>query len=119
VVALMATLERELRAAHSPVRTSVLCPGAVNTQISRNSMENRRARRGRTTERTPQGEKLGGKMTEALAGGMDPDEVGHLVLDAVLRDQFWIFTEPRLLKHLQHQVEVMVDEHALSRLRLF
>ena len=27
VVALMATLERELRGAHSPVRTSVLCPG--------------------------------------------------------------------------------------------
>ncbi len=37
VVALMATLERELRAAHSPVRTSVLCPGAVNTGILANS----------------------------------------------------------------------------------
>ena len=57
-------------------------------------------------------------MAEALAGGMDPDEVGHLVLDAILRDQFWIFTEPRLLRHLQQQVDVMVDEQALSRLRL-
>jgi NAD(P)-dependent dehydrogenase (short-subunit alcohol dehydrogenase family) len=119
VVALMATLERELRAARSPVRTSVLCPGAVNTEIGRNSMENRRARRGQTSARTPQGEKLGGKMSEALAGGMDPDEVGHLVLDAIVRDQFWIFTEPRLLKHLQQQVDVMVDDHSLSRLRLF
>ena len=42
VVALMATLERELRAAHSPVRTSVLCPGAVNTGIIANSAQNRR-----------------------------------------------------------------------------
>ena len=57
-------------------------------------------------------------MAEALAGGMEPDEVGHLVLDAILHDQFWIFTEPRLLRHLQQQVDVMVDEHALSRLRL-
>src|SRR5262245_45978073 len=33
VVALMTTLERELRAARSPVRTSVLCPEFVNTEI--------------------------------------------------------------------------------------
>ena len=118
VVALMATLERELRAAKSSVRTSVLCPGAVNTEIGRNSMENRRTRKGQTTSRTREGEKLGDKMSEALAGGMHPDEVGHLVLDAILRDQFWIFTEPRLLRHLQQQVDVMVDQHALSRLRL-
>jgi len=118
VVALMATLERELRAAKSPVRTSVLCPGAVNTEISRNSMENRRARRGPTSARSTEGEKLGDKMAQALAGGMEPDDVGHLVLDAVLNDQFWIFTEPRLLRHLQQQVDVMVNEHALSRLRL-
>jgi NAD(P)-dependent dehydrogenase (short-subunit alcohol dehydrogenase family) len=118
VVALMATLERELRAAKSVVRTSVLCPGAVNTDIGRNSMENRRARRGRTTARTAEGEKLGDKMAQALSGGMEPDEVGQLVLDAIVDDRFWIFTEPRLLKHLQQQIDVMVDEGALSRLRL-
>ena len=119
VVALMATLERELRSAKSPVHTSVLCPGAVNTDIGRNSMENRRARHGRTSARTAEGDKLGDKMSEALAGGMQPDEVGHLVLDAILSDQFWIFTEPRLLKHLQQQVEVMVADQSLTRLRLF
>ena len=42
VVALMATLERELRGEHSPVRTSVLCPGVVNTGFVANSAENRR-----------------------------------------------------------------------------
>lgn len=118
VVALMATLERELRAAKSPVRTSVLCPGAVKTDIGRNSMENRRARRGMTSARSAEGEKLGDKMAQALADGMDPDEVGHLVLDAILHDHFWIFTEPRLLRHLQEQVDVMMNERALSRLRL-
>jgi NAD(P)-dependent dehydrogenase (short-subunit alcohol dehydrogenase family) len=76
VIALMATLERELRAAKSPVRASVLCPGAVNTGIGANSIESRRARRGQATERTREGDKLGSRMSAALAEGMDPDEVG-------------------------------------------
>jgi len=121
VVALMATLERELRAAKSTVRASVLCPGAVNTDIGRNSVELRRARRGRpdaTPARSSAGEKLGSKMAEALAGGMAPRAVGQLVLDAMLRDQFWIFTEPRLLRLLQDQVEAMVDDASLTPLRL-
>ncbi|MEO5898630.1 MAG: SDR family NAD(P)-dependent oxidoreductase [Ilumatobacteraceae bacterium] len=118
VVALMATLERELRSAKSNVRTSVLCPGAVNTDIGSNSMENRRARSGRASVRSTEGDKLGDKMSQALAGGMAPDEVGHLVLDAILRDQFWIFTAPKLLRHLQQQVDAMVDDQSLSRLRL-
>jgi NAD(P)-dependent dehydrogenase (short-subunit alcohol dehydrogenase family) len=119
VVALMATLERELRAAKSPVRTSVLCPGAVNTDISRNSIASRRARRGQATGRTAEGDKLADKLTGALAGGMDPDEVGHLVLEGILNDTFWIFTDPRLLRHVQQQVETMVNERSLTRLRLF
>ena len=96
----------------------MLCPGAVKTDISRNSMDIRRARRGRTSARSAEGEKLGDKMAQALAGGMEPDEVGHLVLDAIVHDHFWIFTDPRLLRHLQEQVDVMVNERALSRLRL-
>ncbi|MGH1506462.1 MAG: SDR family NAD(P)-dependent oxidoreductase, partial [Acidimicrobiales bacterium] len=41
VVALMATLERDLRGRKSPVRASVLCPGPINTNISFNSVEYR------------------------------------------------------------------------------
>jgi NAD(P)-dependent dehydrogenase (short-subunit alcohol dehydrogenase family) len=118
VVALMATLERELRAAKSSVRTSVLCPGLVKTDIGRNSAESR-ARRGSTSRRTAEGDKLGERMATALANGMEPDEVGHLVLDAILHDRFWIFTDPTLLRHVQEQVDVMVTDGSLTRLRLF
>lgn len=118
VVALMATLERELRSAKSPVHTSVLCPGAVNTPIGRHSVESRRARRGEPAHRTVEADKLGDKMSEALAKGMDPDEVGRLVLDAVQREMFWVFTDARLLKLVQQQVEVMMGEGSLTRLRL-
>ena len=115
----MATLERELRAAKSTVRASVLCPGAVNTNISRNSIESRRARRGEATGRTTEGAKLGDKLKDALAAGMDPDAVGHLVAQGILDDAFWIFTDPRLLRHVQQQVDAMVNDRTLTRLRLF
>jgi NAD(P)-dependent dehydrogenase (short-subunit alcohol dehydrogenase family) len=119
VVALMATLERELRSAKSNVRASVLCPGAVNTEIGRNSVESRRARRGNPQVRTTEGDKLGAATTTALANGMDPDEVGRLVLDAIREDRFWIFTEPRLNKLVQQQVDTMIADGSLTRLRMF
>jgi NAD(P)-dependent dehydrogenase (short-subunit alcohol dehydrogenase family) len=120
IVALMTTLERELRAAKSSVRTSVLCPGAVNTGIGRNSVDSRRAHQGKEpAQSSVEGDKLSEKVTAALAGGMHPDDVGRLVLDAILTDTFWVFTDPRLLRHVQQQVATMVDDRALSRLRLF
>jgi hypothetical protein len=50
---------------------------------------------------------------------MDPDDVGKLVLDAVLTNRFWIFTDPRMLLSVQDQVEAMVEDGALSRIRAF
>ena len=41
VVALMQSVERELRAKKSHVRASVLCPGPINTNISRHSVSYR------------------------------------------------------------------------------
>ncbi|MDH4074528.1 MAG: SDR family NAD(P)-dependent oxidoreductase, partial [Acidimicrobiia bacterium] len=38
VVALMASLERDLRSRKSPITASVLCPGPINTNISRHSV---------------------------------------------------------------------------------
>ncbi len=118
VVALMTTLERELRAARSPVRTSLLCPGPVNTDVARNSMDSRAARHGDPSPSTWDGDKVGDKMSAALARGMDPDDVGRLVLQAILADEFWVFTHPQLLRHLQQQVDHMSTDRTLSRLRL-
>jgi NAD(P)-dependent dehydrogenase (short-subunit alcohol dehydrogenase family) len=110
VVALMATLERELRAAHSSVRTSVLCPGAVNTGILANSAESRRRSTGAPDDTA---DSLG-----TIGAGAEPDEVGRLVLDAIRNDRFWIFTAPQLVESVEHQVAAMVEDQSLSRLRL-
>jgi NAD(P)-dependent dehydrogenase (short-subunit alcohol dehydrogenase family) len=110
VVALMATLERELRAAHSPVRTSVLCPGAVDTDILANSEENRRTAAG--------GVDRAAQSVGAIGAGANPDDVGRLVLDAIRNDRFWIFTAPEHVTSVQQQVDSMADDQSLSRLRL-
>lgn len=124
VVALMCTLERELRAAHSPIRASVLCPGAVNTPIGRNSLRSRRELRGDTEAgggiaTGAAAVKLNDRLGDALKDGMDPDEVGHLVLDAIRTDTFWILTDPRIAKQQHHQVAAMLEDRSLSRLRMF
>ena len=123
VVALMCTLERELRSAHSPVRSSVLCPGAVNTPIGRNSVRSKRAMQGRDADGAiatgREAEKLNDSLGDALAQGMDPDDVGEMVLQAIRDDQFWILTNPGLAKQQHHQVAAMLEDRSLSRLRMF
>ena len=115
VVALMATLQRELRAAHSPVYASVLCPGAVNTGIGRNSVDSRRAKDGvAPTRERGEGRAEGEVDLGAVLEAMDPDDVGQLVLDAVLTNRFWIFTDPRMLASVQDQVEAMAEDGALQ-----
>jgi NAD(P)-dependent dehydrogenase (short-subunit alcohol dehydrogenase family) len=133
VVALMATLERELRSAKSLHRASVLCPGPINTGIGRNSVRLRRAAGNAavsrpvsgddvaTVDRAPgsaTGQKLTDKMSSALGGGMDPDTVGKIVLDAIMNDRFWIFTHKKLLKHVREQYELMETSDLLSRGKL-
>jgi NAD(P)-dependent dehydrogenase (short-subunit alcohol dehydrogenase family) len=138
VIALMATLEREFRIARSNHHASVLCPGPINTDIGRNSVRHRQEAKAdtgksRTGESSAGGsrsgesntgrsnagaKKLAGKMNDFLANGMDPDEVGRIVLDGILAGQFWMFTHPTLLGLLDRQVEAMQLDGTLSRGRL-
>ncbi|MFT7601695.1 MAG: NAD(P)-dependent dehydrogenase (short-subunit alcohol dehydrogenase family) [Acidimicrobiales bacterium] len=91
VVALAETLYHELRAEKSDIGVTCLCPGFVNTDIVS------------ATRRRPAGEmgsvtdELGGKWLDfserALAGGLDPEVVGEQVYDAIVDNQFWLFTD--------------------------
>ena len=119
VVALMATLERELRSARSIHRASVLCPGAINTGIGGNSVRQHQALvAGSTINKSDTGRKIGDRMSAALAAGMDPDDVGRLVLDAIRGERFWIFTHPPLLRHATEQLVLAESERLLTKGRL-
>jgi len=114
VVALMAATERELRAKKSNVRASVLCPGPINTNISRHSVDYRPGR-GKPKNDTAKAGKLAGNIQSALEQGMHPDEVGELVARAIEEEKFWILTHPRWAKSVQKQLDAMVSEQTLTR----
>ena len=54
-------------------------------------------------------------LTDQLANGMDPDDVGPLVLDAVQNDRFWVLTHPDMARYVERQVEAMVTDRSLPR----
>jgi NAD(P)-dependent dehydrogenase (short-subunit alcohol dehydrogenase family) len=114
VVALMAAVERELRAKKSNVRASVLCPGPINTNISRHSVDFRPGR-GKPKGDSEKAGKLAGNIQAALEQGMHPDEVGEMVANAVEQEKFWILTHPHWSKTVQKQLDAMVNDQTLIR----
>ncbi|MDG1487495.1 MAG: SDR family NAD(P)-dependent oxidoreductase [SAR324 cluster bacterium] len=114
VVALMAAVERELRAKKSNVRASVLCPGPINTNISRHSVDFRPGR-GKPKGDSEKAGKMAGNIQAALEQGMHPDEVGELVASAVEQEKFWILTHPHWSKTVQKQLDAMVNDQTLTR----
>lgn len=114
VVALMSTLERDLRGRKSPITASVLCPGPINTNISRHSVQFRPGQAKPKTDGAVAAKTASG-IQSMLEQGMDPDEVGQLVLDAIGAARFWVLTHPHWAKSLQKQVAAMVEDQSLSR----
>ena len=114
VVALMASLERDLRLAGSPLHASVLCPGPINTNIVA-SERNRAAESAAQHVGTETGKKFWDILSKSLAEGMNPDDVGPMVLDAVVNDRFWVLTHPDMASWVTKQNERMVADRMLSR----
>lgn len=114
VVALMATLERDLRARKSPVHASVLCPGPINTAISRHSVEYRPGQSKPKADGEASG-RVARSIQDTLENGMDPDEVGTMVRDAIANDEFWILTHPHWTKAVHKMLAAMDEDRSLSR----
>ncbi len=114
VVALMATLERDLRLRNSNVHASVLCPGPINTNIVY-SQRNRDPEDAAHHVRTDQGDKFWDMLKGYLAVGMDPADVGPMVLDAVRTNRFWVLTHPEMGKIARYQTDAMLEDGHLTR----
>ncbi len=114
VVALMASLERDLRLRNSSVHASVLCPGPINTNIVY-SQRNRDPADAQHHVRTEQGDKFWDMLAGFLSEGMDPADVGPMVLDAVRTDRFWVLTHPEMGKIARYQIDAMLDDGHLTR----
>ncbi len=96
VATISETLYNELRREPSSVGVTCLCPGFVATNI----LDSKRNRPGRAPVRTqPQADAERGSNRFAeiaqrmIENGKPPAEVAELVHDAILTEQFWLFTD--------------------------
>ena len=101
VVGIMETMMAENR--NTKLGISVLCPGAVATNIS-NSTRNRQQEYG--------GASAASEMeitAEMLAQGLHPDIVGKQVLEAILKNQPYIFTDPTMRRMVESRMRKIMS----------
>ena len=113
VVALSDTLRQELKNDESPVSASVLCPGAVNTQIV-TSDRNRDPESAKDHNASPQedGFKAGaGRLLREE--GIDPADVAAMIVNAIRNDEFWIVTHPEWKNVMAERIRMMKESNAL------
>ncbi len=95
-VALSESLARDLQSVNAPIGVSVLCPSAVATQIAV-------SQRNRDVAAAPaeDADAIEAILRDFCAAGIDPDDVGPMVVDAVRNGQFLIGTRDTVPEFLR------------------
>ena len=108
VVGITETLRLELEADQSPVSASVLCPGAINTQIV--FSKRNRSVESAADHKTSDVEKGFEENAGALLAneGKDPAEVADMIAKGILANDFWIITH-------SYWKDVMVERAAAMK----
>jgi NAD(P)-dependent dehydrogenase (short-subunit alcohol dehydrogenase family) len=83
---------------------SVLCPGGVRTNIY-DAPRNRPGRFGKQVSKVAFED-----ISEGIAQGLDPDIVGRLVVEGVLANRLYIFTDPRFRKLLNKRFARIIED---------
>lgn len=114
VVSMSEGLARQ--AAPLGIGVTVVCPGFVRTEIS-GSARNRQSKYGPAPALDPTS--YGGKLAAASArqqqAGLDPFDVARLTLDAILKNELYVFTHPEIhdaVKQRFSAIEAAMDEAA-------
>jgi NAD(P)-dependent dehydrogenase (short-subunit alcohol dehydrogenase family) len=97
VVTIMETMMEEHR--DDNIGVSVLCPGVVATNIA-SGTRNRQDKYGGAREARDLDANA-----EMLGKGLDPDIVGEQVLEAIIDDAPYIFTDPSMRKYINKRFE--------------
>jgi NAD(P)-dependent dehydrogenase (short-subunit alcohol dehydrogenase family) len=103
-------LSESLRPALEPfqIGVSVLCPGPVNTQIVSNSRAMRPVGSW-TAEEHRLWPALLAQANAYLAAGADPNEVGEMVLAAIIADRLYIHTDRIMERLVEARAKALVD----------
>lgn len=109
VVGLSESLDQELRERGAPIGVSVLCPGTVRTGIldpDRGRPEGVAAAESDGSEEAAQQEEATRQLLERL--GVEPEVVAERVVQAVLENQFWIFTHTGAVDWVRDRTQHML-----------
>jgi len=104
VVTLSETMAQELAARDAAIRVSVLCPGPINTAITRS--DRNRPRGLGTSRETRTDQRLRGMLEQ----GMDPDQVGRIVVDGIRCDRFYILTHDDLRAGVERRMRTILED---------
>jgi NAD(P)-dependent dehydrogenase (short-subunit alcohol dehydrogenase family) len=97
-------LAHDLAASGAPIKASLLCPGSVDTAISR-SRRNRPSRYG--GELTPGAAFVEDALAGTTASGAHPDTVAELVLEAIREETFLVPTTPSYERQILDRAEAL------------
>ena len=110
VVSLTETLYQDLKLVSDQVSASVLCPYFVPTGI--NSSERNRPE-GLKPQALTQSQLIGQAMSNKAvsSGKVSAAQVAQMVFDAMLADQFYIYSHPKALGNAQTRFDAIVHGH--------
>jgi NAD(P)-dependent dehydrogenase (short-subunit alcohol dehydrogenase family) len=104
VVTLSETLHHDLRLRGAKIGVSVLCPGAINTNIP-DSQRNRP----KDLAAGPQAI-TDGALRELLRTGMDPAQVAQIVLDGIRSERLYILTHDEIKRGVERRMRDILED---------
>ena len=104
VTGLTMGLFNQLAASDSNVSASCLCPGWVRTGIAESSRNMPEwAAPNALAEPNDEEQTTTAFVKDAIAAGMEPDDVAEMVHDAIIDQRLWIFTHPEMVAMLANK----------------
>ncbi len=105
VVALSESLFNEFAGRGTKLGVSVLCPGWVNTRIIESERNRPEAPREDPGENAAMFEAMRQMVAQKIASGLDPEEVGGMVVDAIQQRRFYILTHPNWSSMIENRMQ--------------
>jgi NAD(P)-dependent dehydrogenase (short-subunit alcohol dehydrogenase family) len=102
-------LAHDLATVGAPIKVSAVCPGLVDTAISRSRRNRPEAL---VTDLSEGAAFVEQALADGTGGGMSPDDVADLVVEAVLEERFLVPTRPSYARQLRDRCDDLVERRA-------
>ena len=109
VVSMSESLFGELKNRETRIGISVLCPGWIKTRIMQSERNRPEAPRDDPGEMAPEAEAVLEIIEGLVASGLDPIDVGKLVVESIKEERFYILTHPTWKEMVRQRAENITE----------